>query len=177
MQLHPGPRRNHNRDLYERFGPTSAPTFPGRIDFVDGLRPLLNRFGNDPRFRLVLFTLDESTFSRRTGPDRRALSRRVPRATLVVPRQRRRHAALSPGRHRDGRIRQHLRIRRRHSRIPVDSRPPRRRPPGRLPLPRRTGLRPPTRTRRGARNRDRPRRRPARRVFKLDRDDAATSAR
>ena len=68
MQLHPGPRRNHNRELYERFGSDIGGDIPGPTNFVDGLRPLLDRFGNDPRFRLVLFTLDESTFSRELAP-------------------------------------------------------------------------------------------------------------
>lgn len=68
MQLHPGSRRNHNRPLYERFGADIGGDIPGRVGYVNGLRELLNRFGNDPRFRLVVFTLDESTFSRELAP-------------------------------------------------------------------------------------------------------------
>ena len=64
----PGSRRNHNRPLYERFGRDIGADIPGPINYVDDLRPLLNRFGNDPRFRLVVFTLDESTFSRELAP-------------------------------------------------------------------------------------------------------------
>jgi glucuronate isomerase len=68
MQLHPGSRRNHNRQLYQRFGRDIGADIPGPIDFVEGLRALLDRFGNEPRFRLVVMTLDESTFSRELAP-------------------------------------------------------------------------------------------------------------
>jgi glucuronate isomerase len=68
MQLHAGARRNHNRLLHERFGHDRGGDVPGPIDFVDALRPLLDRFGNDPRLRLVLFTIDETTYSRELAP-------------------------------------------------------------------------------------------------------------
>jgi glucuronate isomerase len=68
MQLHPGSRRNHNRLVHERFGRDMGGDIPGPINYVDALKPLLDRFGNDPRFRMVLFTLDESTFSRELAP-------------------------------------------------------------------------------------------------------------
>jgi glucuronate isomerase len=35
---------------------------------VHGLHPLLARFGNERDFRLILFTLDESTYSRELAP-------------------------------------------------------------------------------------------------------------
>jgi glucuronate isomerase len=68
MQLHPGSRRNHNRLVHERFGRDMGGDIPGPINYVDALKPLLDRFGNDQRFRMVLFTLDESTFSRELAP-------------------------------------------------------------------------------------------------------------
>jgi glucuronate isomerase len=68
MQLHPGSRRNHNRQVYERYGRDQGGDIPGPVNYVDALKPLLDRFGNDPRFRMVLFTLDESTFSRELAP-------------------------------------------------------------------------------------------------------------
>ena len=68
MQLHPGSRRNHNRAVYQRFGRDQGGDIPGPMNYVDALRPLLDRFGNDPRFRMVLFTLDETTFSRELAP-------------------------------------------------------------------------------------------------------------
>ncbi|MFM2076805.1 MAG: hypothetical protein RJA49_695 [Actinomycetota bacterium] len=68
MQLHPGSRRNHNRAVHERFGRDMGADIPGPMNYVDALRPLLDRFGNDLRFRMVLFTLDETTFSRELAP-------------------------------------------------------------------------------------------------------------
>jgi glucuronate isomerase len=37
-------------------------------DFTRGLQPLLNRYGNDPRLALILFTLDETTYGRELAP-------------------------------------------------------------------------------------------------------------
>jgi len=68
MQIHAGALRDHNRTLHERFGPDRGGDIPMATEFTRNLRPLLNAFGNDARFRLVLFTLDESTYSRELAP-------------------------------------------------------------------------------------------------------------
>jgi len=68
MQLHPGSRRNHNALLYERFGRDRGADIPGPIEFTESLKPLLDVVGNDTRLRLILFTLDETTFSRELAP-------------------------------------------------------------------------------------------------------------
>ncbi|MCL2584287.1 MAG: glucuronate isomerase [Streptosporangiales bacterium] len=68
MQLHPGSLRNHNRALYDELGLDVGGDIPMPTDYVNGLRPLLDRFGNDPRLRLVLFTLDETSYSRELAP-------------------------------------------------------------------------------------------------------------
>ena len=68
MQLHPGSVRNHSRYLYAQFGLDSGGDIPAATDYVHALRPLLDRFGDDPRLRLVLFTLDESAYSRELAP-------------------------------------------------------------------------------------------------------------
>jgi glucuronate isomerase len=68
MQLHPGSVRNHNRQLYERFGRDKGADIPSQTEYVRALQPLLNRYGNDPRLTFILFTLDESTFSRELAP-------------------------------------------------------------------------------------------------------------
>lgn len=68
MQLHPGCFRNHNRDLFERYGRNIGADLPLCTEYVKGLKPLLDRFGNEPNFRLILFTLDESTYSRELAP-------------------------------------------------------------------------------------------------------------
>ena len=68
MQLHPGCFRNHNRHLFERFGRDAGADIPLRTEYVRHLKPLLDRFGNERDFRLILFTLDESTYSRDLAP-------------------------------------------------------------------------------------------------------------
>jgi glucuronate isomerase len=68
MQLHPGCFRNHNRALFERFGRDKGADIPLRTEYVRALKPLLDRFGNEPGFQLLLFTLDESTYSRELAP-------------------------------------------------------------------------------------------------------------
>ncbi len=68
MQLHVGSLRNYNRIISDRFGSDVGADIPVATDWSRNLRPLLNDFGNDPRFRLVLFTLDESTYGRELAP-------------------------------------------------------------------------------------------------------------
>ncbi len=68
MQLHPGSWRNHNQALYETFGPDKGCDIPVSTEYTRNLRALLNKYGSHPNFRLVLFTLDESTYSRELAP-------------------------------------------------------------------------------------------------------------
>ena len=68
MQLHPGSSRNHHRQLFERFGPDKGADIPRSVNFTQALRPLLNRFGSHPNFRFLVFTLDESNYSRELAP-------------------------------------------------------------------------------------------------------------
>ncbi|MES2180294.1 MAG: glucuronate isomerase [Gemmatimonadota bacterium] len=68
MQLHPGSFRDHNAAMFARFGPDKGADIPIIAEFTRNLRPLLSRYGSDPRFSMVLFTLDESTYSRELAP-------------------------------------------------------------------------------------------------------------
>lgn len=68
MQIHPGSLRNHNEALFERFGPDMGADIPVATEFTRNLHALLNAYGNDPRLRLVLFTLDDSTYARELAP-------------------------------------------------------------------------------------------------------------
>jgi len=68
MQLHPGSVRNHNRPLYEKFGRDKGADMPSPTEYTRNLRPLLNKYGNDPRLTFILFTLDETTYSRELAP-------------------------------------------------------------------------------------------------------------
>ncbi len=68
MQIHPGSARNHNRKLYERYGRDVGADIPTPTNYVDALRPLLDQFGNERELTIILFTLDESTYSRELAP-------------------------------------------------------------------------------------------------------------
>jgi glucuronate isomerase len=68
MQLHPGSFRNHNAELFRRYGRDRGADIPCTTDYVRALRPLLNRHGNDPRLTFIVFTLDESTYARELAP-------------------------------------------------------------------------------------------------------------
>ena len=68
MQIHPGSVRNHNDALYQRYGRDIGADIPQSTNYVDGLRPLLSRFGNESKLTIILFTLDESTYSRELAP-------------------------------------------------------------------------------------------------------------
>jgi glucuronate isomerase len=68
MQLHPGSFRNHNAAIFGRYGRDKGADIPTRTDYVSNLKPLLNRFGNEPDFSLIVFTLDESTYARELAP-------------------------------------------------------------------------------------------------------------
>ena len=68
MQLHAGAWRNHNDALLRRFGRDKGGDFPTQTNFTAALKPLLNLFGARRDFTLILFTLDESTYSRELAP-------------------------------------------------------------------------------------------------------------
>jgi glucuronate isomerase len=68
MQIHAGSTRSTNHALAERFGPDMGADIPRAMNWVDGLDALLNRVGNDPRFSLLVFTLDEASYARELAP-------------------------------------------------------------------------------------------------------------
>ncbi|MGH3088853.1 MAG: glucuronate isomerase, partial [Rubrobacteraceae bacterium] len=68
MQLHIGSLRDHNESVLRRFGPDKGADIPVGTDWTRGLHALLNERGNDPRLRLILFTLDERSYSRELAP-------------------------------------------------------------------------------------------------------------
>jgi glucuronate isomerase len=68
MQLHAGSLRNHNSAVHNRFGPDAGADIPVAADWTRGLRAILGEWGNDPRFRLVVFGLDEAAYSRELAP-------------------------------------------------------------------------------------------------------------
>jgi glucuronate isomerase len=68
MQIHPGSVRNHNLKLFEKYGRDMGADIPMQTNYVEGLRPLLDLFGNEAALTIILFTLDESTYSRELAP-------------------------------------------------------------------------------------------------------------
>jgi glucuronate isomerase len=68
MQIHPGVFRNHHGPTFSRYGSHIGADIPVPISYVEGLKPMLDLFGNEPGLRIILFTLDESTYSRELAP-------------------------------------------------------------------------------------------------------------
>jgi glucuronate isomerase len=68
MQIHPGSYRNHNRWLHEKFGRDKGADIPTTTNYVHALKSLLDRFGSDTRLTIILFTLDETAYSRELAP-------------------------------------------------------------------------------------------------------------
>ncbi len=68
MQLHPGSFRNHNPELFSKFGRDKGADIPVSIEYTRSLKPLLDSFGNSKDFHFILFTLDESNYSRELAP-------------------------------------------------------------------------------------------------------------
>ncbi len=68
MQIHPGSFRNHNPLVQKRFGRDKGADIPTATDYVHALKPLLDRFGNERDLTVILFTLDETAYSRELAP-------------------------------------------------------------------------------------------------------------
>jgi glucuronate isomerase len=68
MQMHIGSWRNHNPTLFQRFGRDMGADIPTASEFTRNLKPLLDRFGNEKGLTIILFNLDESTYSRELAP-------------------------------------------------------------------------------------------------------------
>ncbi len=68
MQIHPGSVRNHNAKLFEKYGRDCGADIPAETNYVHALKPLLDRFGNETKLTIILFTLDETTYSRELAP-------------------------------------------------------------------------------------------------------------
>jgi glucuronate isomerase len=68
MQIHPGSFRNHNRMLFEGYGRDKGADIPTPTEYVRGLKPLLDRVGNEKNLTVILFTLDETVYARELAP-------------------------------------------------------------------------------------------------------------
>ncbi len=68
MQIHPGSHRNHNQQLFAHYGRDKGADIPANTEYVNALKPLLNKFGNNTDLSIILFTLDETVYSRELAP-------------------------------------------------------------------------------------------------------------
>ncbi len=68
LQIHPGSFRNHSPQLFARFGKDMGTDIPTRTDYVHMLKPMLDAVGMEPDLTVVLFTLDETSYSRELAP-------------------------------------------------------------------------------------------------------------
>lgn len=68
MQIHPGSYRNHNAAVFRKFGRDKGADIPSQTEYVRALQPLLGRYGNAPQLTIILFTLDETSYSRELAP-------------------------------------------------------------------------------------------------------------
>lgn len=68
MQIHAGSLRDHNPQIFAKFGLDSGCDIPIQSEYTRNLKPLLNKYGNNPNFTVVVFTLDETTYSRELAP-------------------------------------------------------------------------------------------------------------
>lgn len=68
MQIHPGVYRNHNPLLFAKFGRDKGADIPLQTEYVNALKPLLDKYGNEPDLTIIVFTLDETSYSRELAP-------------------------------------------------------------------------------------------------------------
>ena len=68
MQIHPGSKRNHSNKIFNQFGLDKGFDIPGATDYVSALKPLLDEVGLRADLTIILFTLDETSYSRELAP-------------------------------------------------------------------------------------------------------------
>ena len=68
MTVHPGVYRNHSSETFQAFGPDTGHDIPVTTTYVENIRPLLEKYGNEKDFHLVLFSVDETVYSREVAP-------------------------------------------------------------------------------------------------------------
>jgi len=68
MQIHPGSYRNHNQVVFDKFGLDKGCDIPMQTEYTRNLKELLNKYGNNPKLSVIVFTLDETSYSRELAP-------------------------------------------------------------------------------------------------------------
>lgn len=68
MQIHPGAYRNYSSRIFNRFGRDKGVDIPIETEYVKALRPLLERYGHEKNLKIILFTLDDTRYTRELAP-------------------------------------------------------------------------------------------------------------
>ena len=68
LQIHPGSFRNHSASVFAGFGRDKGFDIPSQTDYVHALKPLLDAVGMEPSLTVIVFTLDETAYSRELAP-------------------------------------------------------------------------------------------------------------
>lgn len=68
MQIHAGAHRNHNDVIYNKYGLDKGCDIPRQTEYTANLKELLNKYGNDTRLTVIVFTLDETNYARELAP-------------------------------------------------------------------------------------------------------------
>ncbi|MDO5721720.1 MAG: glucuronate isomerase [Actinomycetaceae bacterium] len=68
MTVHPGVYRNHCSQAFADFGADTGHDIPVSTEYTRKMQPLLDKFGQEKDFHLVLFTIDETVYSRELAP-------------------------------------------------------------------------------------------------------------
>jgi glucuronate isomerase len=68
MQIHAGSNRNHNSVIYDKYGLDKGCDIPQSTEYTINLKELLNKFGNNSNFTVIVFTLDETNYTRELAP-------------------------------------------------------------------------------------------------------------
>jgi len=68
MQIHPGSYRNHNQIIFDKYGLDKGCDIPMQTEYTFNLKELLNKYGNNSELTIIVFTLDETTYSRELAP-------------------------------------------------------------------------------------------------------------
>ena len=68
LQIHAGSYRNHSAGIMRDFGRDKGFDIPTRIEYVQALKPLLDAVGLEKDLSIILFTLDETSYTRELAP-------------------------------------------------------------------------------------------------------------
>ena len=68
LQIHPGSYRNHSSSVFSKHGRDKGFDIPMQTEYVRALKPMLDAVGMEPDLTIILFTLDDTSYSRELAP-------------------------------------------------------------------------------------------------------------